>query len=95
LHGVFLRPPSARARVISRVTGSSGFDPTSCLVEEMRGETARPLAVLSVLREGESPPHVRLDGGQLRIRKGEAEWTVKVIENPAAPSAPVLVVGRD
>jgi len=92
LRGVFLRPASARARVISRVTGSSGFDPTSCLVEEMTGETARPLAVLSVLREGEPAPSVRLAGGRLRIRKREAEWTVRIVDRPASPTAPLLVV---
>jgi len=92
LHGVFLRPPSARARVLSRVTGSSGFDPTSCLVHEMRGETVNPLAVLSVLREGEAAPSVRLVEGRLRIRKGKAEWTVKIVDRPAAPADPLLVV---
>ena len=92
LHGVFLRPASARPRVVSRVTGSSGFDPTSCLVEEMTGDVARPLAVLSVLREGEAAPTLRLAGGRLRIRKGEAEWTVEVVDRPAGPAAPLLVV---
>ena len=92
LRGVFLRPASARARVISRVTGSSGFDPTSCLVEEMTGEIARPLAVLSVLREGEPAPSVRLAGGWLRIRKGQADWTVRIVDRPANPTAPLLVV---
>jgi Heparinase II/III-like protein/Domain of unknown function (DUF4962) len=92
LRGVFLRPASARARVISRVTGSSGFDPTSCLVEEMKGEIARPLAVLSVLREGEPAPSVRLAGGWLRIRKGQADWTVRIVDRPANPTAPLLVV---
>ncbi len=92
LHGLFLRSASARARVVSRVTGSSGFEPTSCLVEEIMEESARPLAVLSVLREGEPAPSVRRDGKRLRTRKGEAEWTVKVVDRPTAPSAPLLVV---
>ena len=93
LWGVFLRPTSARARVISRVTGSSGFDPTSCLVVEMTGvETARPLAVLAVLREGEAAPGVDLNGRRLRIRKGGAEWTVRVADKPAEPGGPLLVL---
>lgn len=93
LRGLFLRPTSARARVISRPTGSSGFDPTSCLVVEMAGaETAQPLAVLSVLREGEAAPSVRLVGGRLSIRKGAAAWTVKVVDTPAAPGDPLLVL---
>jgi len=92
LRGVLLRPASARARVVSRVTGSSGFDPTSCLVAEMAGETARPLAVLAVLREGEAAPSVRLAEGRLRIRKGETEWTVRVVDGPTAPADPLLVV---
>ena len=92
LHGVFLRPAPGRARVVSRATGSSGFDPTSCLVVEMAGEATRPLAVLSVLREGEAAPSLRLAGGRLRIRKGEAEWTLEVVDRPAAPAAPLLVV---
>jgi len=93
LRGHFLRPTSARARVISRPTGSSGFDPTSCLVVEMAGaETAQTLAVLSVLREGEAAPSVRLVGGRLRIRKGKAAWTVKVLDTPAAPGDPLLVL---
>jgi hypothetical protein len=58
----------------------------------MTGETVRPLAVLSVLREGEPPPYVRLDAGRLHIHKGEAEWTVKVLDEPATPSAPLLAV---
>ncbi|HSD66985.1 MAG TPA: heparinase II/III family protein [Vicinamibacteria bacterium] len=92
LHGVFLRPATARGRVVTRVTGSSGFDPTSCLVEEMTGEAARPLAVLSVLGEGEAPPRVRLAEDRLLIRKGEAEWTIRVADEPAAPDVPLLVV---
>jgi hypothetical protein len=92
LHGVFLRPASVRARVVSRVTGSSGFDPTSCLVEEVTGESARPLVVLSVLREGESAPSVRLAGDRLDIRKGDAEWTVRVVDGPPSPADPLLVV---
>ncbi len=61
----------------------------------MTGDVARPLAVLSVLREGEAAPTLRLAGGRLRIRKGEAEWTVEVVEGvdrPAGPAAPLLVV---
>ncbi len=92
LHGILLRPAVVRASVVSRVTRSSGFDPTSCLVEEMMGKTTRPLAVLSVLQEGEPAPGVRLAGSRLQIRKGEAEWTVQVVDRPAAPGAPLLVV---
>jgi hypothetical protein len=91
LHGVFLHP-SARLRVVTRVTRSSGFDPTSCLVEEMTGEVARPLVVLSVLREGEAAPAVRLEGDRLRVRKGKTEWTVRVVDEPRAPTDPLLVV---
>jgi hypothetical protein len=93
LGGLFLRPASARVRVISRATGSSGFDPTSCLVVEMTDvEGARPLAVLAVLREGEAAPLVRLAGGQLQIRKGGAAWTVRVVDEPAAPEDPLVVL---
>jgi hypothetical protein len=92
LHGVFLRPSSARARVVARVTRSSGFDPTSCLVEQMAGQSARPLVVLSVLREGEAAPGVRLEGDRLGIRKGESEWAVRVVDEPKAPADPLLVV---
>ncbi len=92
LRGVLLHPAAAPVRVVSRVTGSSGFDPTSCLVAEMTGETARPLAVLSVLREGEAAPSVRLTGGRLRIRKGSREWTIRVVDRPAAPADPLLLV---
>jgi hypothetical protein len=45
-----------------------------------------------VLREGEAAPTLRLAGGRLRIRKGEEEWTVEVVERPAGPAAPLLVV---
>jgi len=92
LHGAFLRPASTRARVVTRVTASTGFDPTSCLVEEMTGENARPLVVLSVLGEGEAPPVVGLAGDRLRIRKGASEWTVRVVDEPPAPADPLLVV---
>jgi hypothetical protein len=93
LRGLFLRPASARARVISRVTGSSGFDPTSCLVVETTGvETARPVAVLAVLREGEAAPSVLLIGGRLHIQKEEAAWTVRVVDAPTAPGDPLLVL---
>ncbi len=92
LHGAFLRPASSRARVVTRVTTSTGFDPTSCLVEEMTGGTARPLVVLSVLRDGERAPSVRLTADRLLIRKGEAEWTVKVVVAPATPADPLLAV---
>ena len=94
LRGVLLRPGSSPARVVTRVTGSQGFDPTSCLAVEMTGESARPLVVLSVLREGEAPPRVRLDGQRLDIRKGDVEWTVDVVDQPAAPNSPLLVVQR-
>lgn len=92
LWGSLLRPASVRPQVITRVTGSSGFDPTSCLVVDMAEvETARPLVVLSVLREGEAEPSVRLAPGRLSIRKGEAEWTVRVMDESAAPGEPLLV----
>jgi len=93
LWGTFLRPRSARSRVISRPTGSTGFDPTSCLVVDVAGvEAARTLAVLAVLREGEAPPRLVLDEGRLRIRKGQAEWRVRVVDEPAAPADPLVVV---
>jgi len=92
LHGLFRGPTAATARVIRRRTASSGFDPTSCLVVEMAGETARPLVVLSVLREGEAAPRAELAGNRLRIRKGEAEWTLRVVDGSAAPADPLVVV---
>jgi Heparinase II/III-like protein/Domain of unknown function (DUF4962) len=92
LHGLFRGPTAATARVIRRRTTSSGFDPTSCLVAEMDGEAARPLVVLSVLHEGEAAPRVDLAGNRLRIRKGEAEWTLRVMDRTAAPADPLVVV---
>ena len=92
LHGVILRPAASGARVVSRVTGSTGFDPTSCLVVEMSGEAARPLTVLSVLRDGEAEPSLSFAGGRLGIRKGETGWTVRVVDAPATPADPLLVV---
>ncbi len=93
LWGLVLHPTSARAHVTSRTTGSSGFDPTSCLLVEMQGvENARPLAVMAVLGEHESAPRVRLAGARLQIGKGEAKWTVRVVDRPATPADPLLVL---
>ena len=94
LRGVLLRPDPHPLASSPGSRGPQGFDPTSCLAVEMTGESARPLVVLSVLREGEAPPRVRLDGQRLDIRKGDVEWTVDVVDRPAALNSPLLVVQR-
>jgi hypothetical protein len=75
----WLRPADASARVISRPTGSDGFDPTDCLVVQKEGvETFPALAVLTVLAEGEAPPRVSLEGDRLRVDRGQRRWIVRV-----------------
>lgn len=88
-----LRLRNAAARVISRVTRSQGFDPTSCLVLETTGtEGTRPLVVLAVLEDGEPPPEVVLDGDRVRIRKGRATWRLRLVDEPRRASDPLLVI---
>jgi hypothetical protein len=88
-----LRPKDAATRVISRVTRSQGFDPTSCLVLETTGtESTRPLVVLAVLEGGEPPPEVVLDGDRVRIRKGHATWRLRLVDEPRAATDPLLVL---
>jgi hypothetical protein len=75
----WLRPAAASAGVISRPTGSDGFDPTDCLVVQQDGvETFPALAVLAVHDQGEAPPRVALEGHRLRIDRGSRRWLVRV-----------------
>jgi hypothetical protein len=72
-------PADVSAGVISRPTGSDGFDPTDCLVVQKDGvETFPALAVLAVHAGGEAPPRVSLEGDRLRIERDGRRWVVRV-----------------
>jgi hypothetical protein len=89
----WLRPVDVAANVVSRPTGSNGFDPTDCLVVEKDGAEGFPaLAVLAVGDDREAAPRISLEERRLRIERGPRRWSLTVRPTGGRLSDPLIDV---